>query len=249
MSPKQPKISLEVQNLHKTFGDKHIHQGVSFQVYQNEILGLLGGSGSGKSVLLRCIIGLEHPDQGDIIFHGKKITHVSEKMFMQIRIQIGYVFQNGALFDSLTVEENLAYPLQAHTQMSDAEILKKINTMLQQIDMTGSNHLYPNELSGGMQKRAGLARALILGPQLILFDEPTAGLDPINTKRLIDNIKTLQTTGITGIFVTHDIPTAFEIVDRIAILNQGKIYAIDTVENIRNSKDPFIQNCLQGHTI
>ncbi len=239
-------IALDVINLHKTFGTKAVHRGVSFQLHEGEILGLFGGSGSGKSVILRSIIGLEHPAQGKILFEGHDLTQLSEKELYPIRTKVAYVFQNGALFDSLSVEENLAYPLKEHTKLSDAEIHKKVDAMLELIDMKGTNSLLPNELSGGMQKRAGLARAIILEPKVILFDEPTAGLDPVNTKRLLDNILKLKKNGITGIFVTHDIPAAFEIADRIAILYNGKIYTIDTVENIKRSDDPLVQSFVSG---
>jgi phospholipid/cholesterol/gamma-HCH transport system ATP-binding protein len=240
------EIALDVRNLYKAFGDKEVHKGVSFQVRKGEILGLFGGSGSGKSVILRSIIGLETPDSGEIIFNHQNIVGLPENRLNSIRTQIGYVFQNGALFDSLTVEENLAYPLEEHTSLSKKEIKEKVNSMLDLIDMKDTNALYPNELSGGMQKRAGLARAIILEPKIILFDEPTAGLDPVNTKRLLGNIQKLKSNGITGIFVTHDIPSAFEIADRIAILYQSKIYYIDTVENMKKSKDPLVQSFISG---
>ena len=240
------EIALDVRNLYKAFGDKEVHKGVSFQVRKGEILGLFGGSGSGKSVILRSIIGLETPDSGEIIFNHQNIVGLPENQLNSIRTQIGYVFQNGALFDSLTVEENLAYPLEEHTSLSKKEIKEKVNSMLDLIDMKDTNALYPNELSGGMQKRAGLARAIILEPKIILFDEPTAGLDPVNTKRLLGNIQKLKSNGITGIFVTHDIPSAFEIADRIAILYQSKIYYIDTVENMKKSKDPLVQSFISG---
>ena len=246
MKSKSEEIALDVQNLHKSFGEKRVHRGVSFQLRKGEILGLFGGSGTGKSVILRSIIGLEHPDKGSIIFEGKNIVEFEERELFQIRTKIGYVFQNGALFDSLTVEENLSYPLIEHTQLSPQQIHKKVNQMLELIDMKGSNQLYPNELSGGMQKRAGLARATILEPEIILFDEPTAGLDPVNTKRLLDNIKKLKSKGITGIFVTHNIPSALEISDRIAILYNGKIFVIDTVDNIKKSDDPLVQSFVSG---
>jgi phospholipid/cholesterol/gamma-HCH transport system ATP-binding protein len=242
-------IALDVIDLHKSFGEKAVHRGVSFQVREGEILGLFGGSGSGKSVILRSIIGLEKPDRGEIRFvagGGEDLARLSERELLPIRPQIAYVFQNGALFDSLTVEENLSYPLQEHTELSESEILAKVNAMLELIDMKGSNALFPAELSGGMQKRAGLARAIILEPRIILFDEPTAGLDPVNTKRLLDNIKKLKQKGITGIFVTHDIPSAFEIADRIAILYNGKISVEDTVENIKASKDPLVRSFIEG---
>lgn len=241
-----PPIALEVRDVHKSFGEKRVHQGVSFQLREGEILALFGGSGTGKSVILRSIIGLERPDSGKIVFQGKDLTKMKEWDLFPIRTKISYVFQNGALFDSLTVEENLAYPLREHTRLKEPEIKARVNAMLELIDMKGSNTLLPAELSGGMQKRAGLARAIILDPQIILFDEPTAGLDPVNTRRLIANILKLKERGITGIFVTHDIPSAFEIADRIAILYNGKIYVIDTVENIRASKDPLVQQFVSG---
>lgn len=246
--PKEPihKTVLDVQDLHKSYGDNVVHKGVSFQLYENELLGLFGGSGSGKSVILRSIIGLEKVDRGKILFEDQDLTELGEDELVNIRTKIGYVFQNGALFDSLTLEENLAYPLEAHTKLSDGEILSRVNKMLELIDMKGTNHLLPAELSGGMQKRAGLARAIILEPQIILFDEPTAGLDPTNTRRFLDNFQTLKAKGMTGIFVTHDIPSAFEISDRIAILYNGKIPVIDTPENLKRSDDPLVQSFISG---
>ena len=240
-------VVLEVRDVKKSFGSKKVHQGVNFNLHKGEILGLLGGSGTGKSVLLRSIIGLEKPDNGEILFEDQNIIPLDEQQLVPIRNKIGYVFQNGALFDSLSVEENLAYPLRAHTEMSEKEVKDRVNEMLKRVDMEGSNKLFPAELSGGMQKRAGLARAIILQPRIILFDEPTAGLDPVNTKRLIHNIQRLKTLGITGIFVTHDIPAAFEICDRIAILYQGKIAIIDTLDKIKNSKDPLVESFISGN--
>lgn len=240
------ETALEIKHLKKSFGDKVVHRDVNFKLRKGEILGLFGGSGTGKSVLIRSIIGLEDPDDGEIIFDGQDLTLLSERKLIKIRQKIGFVFQNGALFDSMTVEENLAYPLREHTKLTETEIHDKVEKMLELIDMKGSNHLLPNELSGGMQKRAGLARATILEPAIILFDEPTAGLDPVNTKRLADNVKKLKSRGITGIFVTHDIPTAFDICDRIAILKDGVIHVIDTVENIKKSDDPYVQSFVQG---
>jgi phospholipid/cholesterol/gamma-HCH transport system ATP-binding protein len=233
---------LTIRESYKRFGEKIVLQGLNLTLNKGEILGLFGSSGTGKSVILRTIIGLEKLDRGEIIFENRNIGGLSEGDLIGVRKKIGYVFQNGALFDSLTVEENLSYPLIEHTKLTQEQIHDKVNHMLTLIDMVGANDLYPNELSGGMQKRAGLARAIILQPQIILFDEPTAGLDPINTRRLLNNIKVLKTIGITGIFVTHDIPSAFEIADRIAILYKGKIYVVDTVENIKNSQDPLVQS-------
>lgn len=242
----QTEPALRMINLHKTFGSKKVHQGVSFDLKTGEILGLFGGSGTGKSVVLRSIIGLEHPDQGEIIFENKNLAELTEKELFEVRTHIGYVFQNGALFDSLTVQENLAYPLRAHTHLADSEIHEKVNQMLEMVDMKGSNQLLPNELSGGMQKRAGLARAIILEPKIILFDEPTAGLDPVNTERLLNNILDFKKKGMTGIFVTHDIPAAFKICDRIAILNQGKIELILTPDEMKVSNNPLVKSFTTG---
>jgi phospholipid/cholesterol/gamma-HCH transport system ATP-binding protein len=242
----EDQVALEIKDVHKAFGEKIVHRGVSLKLHRGEILGLLGGSGTGKSVILRSIIGLEKPDKGQILFENRDLTQLNERQLIPVRTKIAYVFQNGALFDSLSVEDNLSYPLMEHTDKNPEEIHEAVNKMLEMIDMKGSNDLLPSELSGGMQKRAGLARAIIIEPEIVLFDEPTAGLDPINTKRLLENILKFKAQGLTGIFVTHDIPSAFEISDRIAILNKGQIYVIDTVENIKKSTDPLVLSFVSG---
>lgn len=245
-APQPSNVALRIVNLHKSFGEKVVHRGVSFDLYENEILGLFGGSGSGKSVILRSIIGLEHPDDGEIWFEDQNLTLLNERELFKVRTHISYVFQNGALFDSLTVEENLAYPLQAHTQLSPQEIHERVVQMLQMVDMPKAAGLLPAELSGGMQKRAGLARSIMLNPKIVLFDEPTAGLDPVNTQRLLRNILTFKQKGMTGIFVTHDIPSAFEICDRIAILSEGRIEKMMTVQEMKNSNDPLVKSFTTG---
>ncbi len=240
------EVALEIKELKKRFGEKIVHDGVSFEVRKGEVLSLFGGSGTGKSVALRSMIGLEKPDSGQIIFHGQDIVKLSERQLIAVRKKIAYVFQNGALFDSMSVEENLAYLLVEHTKLTDEEIQTKIKDMLQLVGMSGSEKLLPASLSGGMQKRVGLARAIILGPEIILYDEPTAGLDPQNTKNLIEIMKKLRSMGTTGIFVTHDIPAALEVSDRIAILYNRKIHVIDTVENIKKSEDPVVKAFIEG---
>lgn len=235
---------LELRNIHKSFGKKSVHRGVSFSLRHNEILGLFGGSGTGKSVILRTIIGLERPDKGEVLFHGRPIHNLSERELYPLRTKISYVFQNGALFDSLSVEDNLAYPLREHTKLTPTQQLERVNKMLELVDMKGSNHLLPGALSGGMQKRAGFGRAMILEPEVVLFDEPTAGLDPTNTVRLIQNILRFKERGLTGIFVTHDIPSALALSDRIAILADGKIVVCDTPENLKRSNDPIVRSFL-----
>jgi phospholipid/cholesterol/gamma-HCH transport system ATP-binding protein len=241
-----PNIALSLRNLHKAFGEKVVHRGVSLDLHEGEILGLFGGSGTGKSVILRSIIGLEHPDEGEIIFEGRNLIPLTERELFSVRTRISYVFQNGALFDSLTVEENLAYPLREHALMTESEIHERVNEMLEMIDMKGANHLLPSELSGGMQKRAGFARSVILQPKVVLFDEPTAGLDPVNTGRLLQNILSFKRRGMTGIFVTHDIPAAFEVCDRIAILNQGRIELIMSVDEMKKSNDALVKSFTTG---
>lgn len=240
------EIILELKNIKKRFKDKVVHDGVSLGLRKGEILSLFGGSGTGKSVCLRCIIGLERPDGGEILFHGRDISKIPETRLIDTRKSIAYVFQGGALFDSMTVEENLAYPLVEHTKLSDEEIKKKITSMLELIKMQGSENLLPASLSGGMQKRVGLARAIILEPEVILYDEPTAGLDPQNTRNLIEIMAKLRTNGRTGILVTHDIPAALEVSDRIAILYNRKIHIIDTVDNIKKSTDPVVKAFIEG---
>jgi phospholipid/cholesterol/gamma-HCH transport system ATP-binding protein len=237
---------LELKGIKKRFKDKQVHDGLSFDLRKGEILSLFGGSGTGKSVCLRSIIGLEHPDGGEILFRGSDISKYSEKELFEVRKHIAYVFQNGALFDSMSVQDNLAYPLIEHTNLSDEEISEKISKMLALIGMSGSENLLPASLSGGMQKRVGLARAIILEPEVILYDEPTAGLDPQNTKNLLEIMRKIRAMGRSGIFVTHDIPAALDISDRIAVLYNKKIHVIDTVENIKKSDDPVVKAFIEG---
>lgn len=237
---------LEIQELKKRFNEKIVHDGVSFSLQKGEILSLFGGSGTGKSVCLRSIIGLERPDSGKILFRDRNIVSIPENKLIEVRKSIAYVFQSGALFDSMSVEENLAYPLVEHTQLTDEEIDAKIKSMLALIGMQGSENLLPASLSGGMQKRVGLARAIMLEPEIILYDEPTAGLDPQNTKNLLEIMDKLRNMGRSGIFVTHDIPAALEVSDRIAILHNKRIHVIDSVENIKKSSDPVVKAFIEG---
>ncbi len=241
---------LSIQDVHKAFGAKYVHKGVTIDLIQGETLALFGGSGTGKSVILRSIIGLEKPDAGRIVFENKDIVSMDEYDLIDIRRKIGYVFQNGALFDSMTVEMNLAYPLIEHTTLSIDEIRIKIREMLKLIGLEGSENLLPSSLSGGMQKRVGVARAIIMHPKIILYDEPTAGLDPFNTQRLLDLMKKINSSSDnTSIFVTHDIPAAFQVADRVAILYNGRIHTLDTVEGIKKSSDKLVQAFLAGEEV
>lgn len=233
---------IEVKNLHKKFDDKEVHTGVTFSLKQGETVGLLGNSGTGKSVLLRSLIGLEAIDDGEIFFQQKRIDQLSEVQMYPIRTRISYAFQNGALFDSISVFENIAYPLFEHTKLSESEIEEKVMEILKIVNLEHARELMPSDLSGGMQKRVGLARAMILNPEVLLYDEPTAGLDPVNVEMVIDVMDRFKQRGVSGIFVTHDIPAALKICDRLLILKDGKIGFSGTIKEFENSTDPFVQS-------
>lgn len=232
---------LELKNIQKAFGEHKVHQGISLTLNRGESLGLLGGSGTGKSVLLRSIIGLERIDEGEIYFQGNRIDQLDEDNLRPYRLKISYSFQSGALFDSINVFENIAYPLFEHTKLSYVEIREKVSDMLKLIDLEGKEEQMPSDLSGGMQKRVGMARAMILNPEIILYDEPTAGLDPSNTLNVVDVMQKLKEKGLASIFVTHDIPSAIMLCDRIVVLHQGKIIFNDTPYNFQNSNDPIVR--------
>jgi phospholipid/cholesterol/gamma-HCH transport system ATP-binding protein len=205
----------------------------------------MGTSGGGKSLILKSIVGLTKPDSGRILFRGADLTRLSERQLFSIRCQIGYVFQDGALFTSLSVEGNLSYPLKLHTNMNSDQIHETVNQRLEEFDLKGTNDLFPDELSGGMQKRIGLMRATMLHPRIALLDEPTAGLDPPHIKHLIEaagHVKENQ--GLSGIFVTHDIDVAFAVSDRIAVLNNGVIHAVGTTDEMDRSMDPVVRGIL-----
>lgn len=240
---------IEIVNFKKSFGTKIIHKNVSFYVKKGECLGLVGGSGAGKSVILRSLIGLEKPDSGQILINGVDIVPLNEQELIPVRKQVAYAFQGGALFDSMTVYENLAYPLRAHTELVESEIAEKIHHQLAEFGLEKSIHLYPSELSGGMQKRIGLARAVIMQPEIILYDEPTAGLDPYNTKKIQDLILRLKAKGVTAILVTHDIPTAMAVCDKFAFLKDKVIAEQGTIDQLLNRDNSLIQQFIEGNIL
>ncbi len=240
---------IEVKDFKKSFGKKEVHKGVSFTVHKGECLGLIGGSGQGKSVILRSLIGLEKPDTGNIFIDGEDIVPYNEEMLLPIRKKIAYAFQGGALFDSMTVFENLAYPLREHTKLAEAQISKKIHDLLEEFSLGGNEEVYPAALSGGMQKRVGLARAIIMEPQVVLYDEPTAGLDPYNTLKIQEMILRLKSKGVTSILVTHDMPSAFAVCDRIAMLFGGKIGAIGTRQELDSKVGGIIHRFINGEEV
>lgn len=237
---------IEIKNFKKSFFGHQVHKDINLSVLAGECLGIIGGSGVGKSVLLKSLIGLIKPDSGEIIFKGQELSQLSEDEFVDIRKKIAYVFQNGALFDSLSVFENLAYPLREHTILTEADIHFKIKETLKEFGVLDAIDKFPAELSGGMQKRVGLARSIIMGPEVILYDEPTAGLDPYNTKIIQDTILKLKQRNVTSILVTHDMPSAFAVCDRIAFLNHGYVSAVSSIEEIKLNDKNEISEFAKG---
>jgi phospholipid/cholesterol/gamma-HCH transport system ATP-binding protein len=232
---------LEIKHLKKSFGDKVVHRDVSFGIQKGEIVGLLGNSGTGKSVMLRCLVGLETMDDGEVWFQKKRIDLLSEEAMFKIRTKISYAFQSGALFDSMSVYDNIAYPLREHQKLTIEEEEKRVQDILTLVHLKDSGTLFPSDLSGGMQKRAGLARAMVLSPDVILYDEPTAGLDPVNVENVLEIMRSFRERGAAGIFVTHDIPAAQKVCDRMMVIDSGKIAFQGTVQEFDHSNDPVVQ--------
>lgn len=240
------KNILEIRHLAKSFDGKKIHHDINLSLKEGETIGLLGNSGTGKSVLLRSIIGLEDIDSGEIIYRNQNIAMLSERELYNIRTKISYSFQSGALFDSMSVFENIAYPLFEHTKLKETEIEKRVDEILDLVNLIEAKDLMPSDLSGGMQKRVGLARSMALQPDILLYDESTAGLDPVNVEMVLDVMKKFKAQGLSGIFVTHDIPAAKRICDRILILKEGRIAFDGDIEAFEESADPFVQTFLAG---
>jgi len=238
---------IRIQDLHKSFDGLEVLRGVSFQIEKGEVLALIGRSGYGKSVLLKHVAGLMKPDHGCVLVDGRDMTSLRGRDLEALRSRLGFLFQGGALFDSLTVFDNVAFPLREKTKLSDHEIREKVLSELDQVGLTGAEHKYPAEISGGMIKRAGLARALVREPEIMLFDEPTTGLDPIIGHTILNLIDSgHKRLRFTGIIVTHQIPRVFDIVDKVAMLNDGVIRAVGSPEEIMLSQDPVVRQFING---
>jgi phospholipid/cholesterol/gamma-HCH transport system ATP-binding protein len=237
---------LAIEHLETRFGRRVVHKDLSLDLHEGEVLVLLGGSGSGKSTLLRTLIGLETPSGGSCRFEDEDLYRLEEPDWQRVRRRIAYAFQGGALFDSLTVAENLSYPLLEHTELSEAECLAKVTETLERFGLAGTEKLLPASLSGGMQKRVGLARAIMLDPRIILYDEPTAGLDPTNGRKIAETILALKAAGKTSILVTHDTACALAVADRIAFIHEGKIAAVQTRDEVLRAPAPLIDAYLKG---
>lgn len=240
-------ITIALENVSIAFGPKQVLKGCSLEIRQGETMTIIGGSGSGKSVMLKLILGLIPADEGHIFFKGKDLTSLTEKEFIAMRAKIGMLFQGAALFDSLTVYENVAYPIREHFDYSEEKIDKIVDEKLALVGLSESKFLYPEDLSGGMKKRIGLARAIASDPEVILYDEPTTGLDPTNTRRINELILHLQKVlKVTSIVVTHDMASAFAVSDRLALLSDKKIEFVGTVDEVKNSKNSTVADFIHG---
>jgi phospholipid/cholesterol/gamma-HCH transport system ATP-binding protein len=239
--------AIAVVDLHKSFGSQKVLNGISLAVGRGETLAVLGRSGTGKSVLLRLIIGLEKPDSGSIRIHGQDIAGLILDRMGEIRKKMGFLFQHAALYDSLTVEQNVAFPLEHHKkEMSKSERHDRVKDLLAEVGMEGHLEKMPSDISGGMQKRVGLARALVLEPDILLLDEPTAGLDPISSAEIDDLVLKLQEEHhVASVVVTHDLHSAKTIADRLALLNEGNVVIEGSFEQLQGSDDEFVREFLK----
>ncbi len=238
---------IKITNLQKTFDGQKVLNGVNLTISQGELIAIIGESGGGKTVLLKHLIGLLRPDRGSVIVEGEDITRLGRRELDRIREKFGVVFQGGALFDSSTIYENIAFPLREKTKLTEDEIRTKVRESLEDVGLLGIEQKYPAELSGGMKKRVALARALITEPKIVLFDEPTTGLDPIKLhaihKLIVDTHKKY---GFTGVMISHDIPEIYKVVDRIAFLFEGMIEVAGTPDEIVHSKDRIVRQFITG---
>ena len=241
----QSTAAISVRDLRVSYGEREILHGITFDVTRGETLVILGGSGSGKSTLLRTLVGLEKPTSGQIWIQGKDIAAISREELDQIRKKTGMSFQGGALFGSMTVGENVALPLREHTQLEDSTIGIMLRLKLEQVGLAGFEYHMPSQLSGGMKKRAAVARALAMDPEILFFDEPSAGLDPIIAAGIDQLILVLKRAfQMTIIVVTHELASAYLIADRMVLINKGNIVAIGTTQEMRSSKQPRVRQFL-----
>jgi phospholipid/cholesterol/gamma-HCH transport system ATP-binding protein len=240
-------VMIECEDVHKAFEGHKVLEGVTCQIPAGKISVVMGPSGTGKSVLLRHIVGLLSPDRGDVLVAGKSVPRLNEDELLELRRNIGMLFQDGALFSSMNLYDNVAFPLRQHTKKPEREIREIVMERLQEVGLAGAEKKMPNELSGGMRKRAGFARALVLEPEVLLFDEPDSGLDPVRTALLCELIKEIQEKyGSTGVVISHDIKSCFNIGDHIILLHGGKVVDQGSKEELQNSTKPFTQQFIKG---
>lgn len=240
-------MSIELVDIHKAFGSKQILRGFTLNVEDGETLSLVGFSGAGKSVMLKHIVGLIQPDSGRVCVDDQEVPKLSRADLYALRLQVGYVFQFAALFDSMTIAENLAMGLQKQEGMTEAKIRERIAESLSLVELEGFEERFPAELSGGQKKRAGLARAIAFRPKYLLYDEPTSGLDPVTTTVIDDLIlKMKQELGVTSLVITHDMGSAYRISDRVAMLYEGRVLEVGTPDEIRATENPIVRGFVEG---
>jgi phospholipid/cholesterol/gamma-HCH transport system ATP-binding protein len=238
---------IRLVNVHKSFGPKRVLEGFTLDVVEGETMVIIGYSGSGKSVAIKHIVGLLEPDAGEVWVDGLEVPSLPRRELYRLRARIGYVFQFAALFDSMTIGENVAMGLRKQQELGEREIAERVDESLTLVDLPGVERRFPAELSGGMRKRVGIARAIALRPKYMLYDEPTTGLDPV-TSAVIDQLilRTQRQLGVTGIVITHDMRSAYTVGTRIAMLYEGRVRQVGTVDEIRHTADPVVRQFIEG---
>jgi phospholipid/cholesterol/gamma-HCH transport system ATP-binding protein len=248
--PSEEGDAIEFIDVHKSFGRNHVLRGLNMGLPENQISMILGPSGTGKSVCIKHIVGLLYPDQGDVIVHGRSIPSLPDTELFELRKKFGVLFQDGALFGSMNLYDNVAFPLRQHTEKGDEEIAEIVNRRLKEVGLGNANEKMPNELSGGMRKRAGFARALVMEPDIVLFDEPDSGLDPVRTALLCELIKEVHAeNGGCYVVITHDIMSARRVAEHISVLWKGRIVETGPAQELFASENPFVQQFLSGQSI
>ncbi len=238
---------IALQNIHKAFGPKKVLEGFSLEVHEGETVAIIGYSGTGKSVAIKHIVGLLEPDEGTVFVDGLEVPELSRPELYTLRAKIGYVFQFAALFDSMSVGDNVAMGLRKQGTHTESEITARIHEALDLVDLPDAAASFPIELSGGMRKRVGIARAIALKPKYLLYDEPTTGLDPVTSAVINELMQRMQSTlGVTSILITHDMKSAYTVASRIAMLYEGKVRQVGTVEEIRQTQDPVVRQFIEG---
>jgi len=245
--PSQVPDAIEFIDVHKSFGRNHVLRGLNMGLPEGQISMIIGPSGTGKSVCIKHIVGLLYPDEGDVIVHGQSIPSLRDAELFELRRKFGVLFQDGALFGSLNLYDNVAFPLRQHTEKGDDEIAEIVNRRMREVGLGGEGGKMPNELSGGMRKRAGFARALVLDPEIVLFDEPDSGLDPVRTALLCELIKEVHAeNGGTYVVITHDIMSARRVAEHLSVLWKGRIVESGPAEELFASENPFVRQFLSG---
>jgi phospholipid/cholesterol/gamma-HCH transport system ATP-binding protein len=240
-------MSIEMVNVYKAFGDNEVLKGFTLSIPEGETTTVIGGSGAGKSVMLKHVVGLLRPDSGDVWVDGENVSRLDQESLYRLRRNVGYVFQFAALFDSMTIEENVGLGLQRVHGLSKGQIAERVVECLRLVNLEGYGAKFPAELSGGQKKRVGLARAIATEPKYLLYDEPTTGLDPVTTS-VIDEliIRMAEELGVTGVVITHDMPSAYRISDRIAMLYDGKVRFTGTAAEVQAAEDPVVRGFIEG---